>query len=100
MASGAERLLEDLQHVMTEIEDLVKESASTAGDGAGDAMHRLQSILIRTRDRFGELERMFKSDVQRGAHAADRYMHENTWKVIATAAGTAFVLGVLLGRRN
>jgi ElaB/YqjD/DUF883 family membrane-anchored ribosome-binding protein len=100
MVGGVEQLLEDLQHVMTEIEGLVKETAATAGDGAGDAVQGLEAILTRSRRRLRKLEKEVRHDVGQRVHSADRYVRENTWRSLAMAAGAAFVVGVLLGRRD
>jgi len=100
MASSVERVLKDLQGVVVEIEGLAKETAAAAGDGASGATQGLQAILIRARGRLADLEKTVKHDLKRSARAADRYVHDNAWKSLATAAAAALLMGVLLGRRG
>ena len=100
MTSSVERVFEDLQQVMAELEGLVKETVTVAGDGASGATQGLQAILTRTRNRYSDLEKAVKHDVRRGARAADRYVHDNAWMSLATATAAGFLLGVLLGRRG
>ena len=100
MAGSVERVLKDLHEVIVEIEGLVKETTAAAGDGASGATQGLQAILTRTRARLADLEKTVKHDVQRSARAADRYVHDNAWKSLATAAAAALLMGVLLGRRR
>jgi ElaB/YqjD/DUF883 family membrane-anchored ribosome-binding protein len=96
----AERLLDDLRRVMTEIETLVADAAGQAGDSASVVEQGLQTRLRHVRGRLGDLEKTIKRDVQQGARAADQYVRENAWTSVAGAAAVAFVLGVLVGRRT
>lgn len=100
MVSSGERILEDLQQVIAEIEDLVKETAAAAGDGVNDATKGMQKRLARMRRQYGDLEKTVRHDVRRGVRVADRYVHDNAWSSIAAVGLAAFTLGFLLGRRD
>jgi ElaB/YqjD/DUF883 family membrane-anchored ribosome-binding protein len=51
------------------------------------------------RERLGEFEGEIRARAQEAARTTDRYVHENPWGAIGIAAGVAFMLGLLSGRR-
>lgn len=71
MASNTERVLEDLQRVLGELESMMSDAVETAG-----------------------------KDVRRGMRRADRYVRHNAWESVAAVAAVAFIAGLLLGRRD
>lgn len=100
MASGTQGICDDLQELVVELEQLMKATATAAGDRAGEAVEDLQERLARARARVNELGKTFERDVKRGARTADRYARDNTWASIGAVAVAAFLVGVLLRRRD
>ena len=100
MATGIEQLRQDVQRVVEEIENLAKEATAAVGDGGDQGTQRLKTMVMRARERFGDLEKRIAGDVTRAGQATDQYVRNNAWTSIATAAGVAFLLGIVLGRRD
>jgi ElaB/YqjD/DUF883 family membrane-anchored ribosome-binding protein len=100
MATGTERVLDELQHVAAELEGLLKGAADAAGESAGDAAHALNDRLARARDRLSDAEKTAKQNVERGLRTANRYVRHNAWESLGAAAALAFLAGFLLGRRD
>ena len=99
MSSGTQRMLNDLRQVIADIEALVGETTESTENGTNDAQG-LRATLAHVRDRFGGLEKTIEQDIRRRAQVADQYVRDNAWTSLAGAAVTAFVLGVLVGRRT
>lgn len=100
MATSTESVLEDLQRVVAELEGLVKSAAEAAGECAGDAAEGLKERIEDARDRLSDIENAARKNVKRGVRAADRYVRDNTWESLGTAAAIAFLAGFLVGRRD
>lgn len=97
--SHAEKLMDDVRQVIAEVEELLRATAGQTGERIGEARSRAEKTLHRARDRLADLE---GEAVDRARHAvkdADRYVRDNPWQSIGIAAGIAFVVGVLVGRR-
>jgi ElaB/YqjD/DUF883 family membrane-anchored ribosome-binding protein len=100
MATGTDRIHDKLQHVVAELEGLVKSVAGAAGESAGDATRALTDKLARTRDRLSNVEQTTRQNVRHGLRAADRYVHHNAWESLGAAAALAFLAGFFVGRRD
>jgi ElaB/YqjD/DUF883 family membrane-anchored ribosome-binding protein len=100
MSMGSARVLDELQKIMSELEQLVKATLSGAGEQADEAARGLRDGINRARDRLAAFERAFGREFKHGVRTADRYAHDNTWVAIGIAAGAAFLLGVLVARRD
>jgi ElaB/YqjD/DUF883 family membrane-anchored ribosome-binding protein len=100
MASSTERVLEDLQRVVGELEGLVKGAAESAGECAGDAAEGLKEGIEDARERLSDIEDAARKNLKRGLRVADRYVRDNTWESLGTAAAIAFLAGFLVGRRD
>lgn len=100
MSSNTERTLNDLNRLIGDLESLVKGAAGAAAEGAGEAREKLSAGLADARERLEAAEDQVREGVKQGARRADRYVRENPWPAIGIAAAAAFLLGVLLSRRN
>jgi ElaB/YqjD/DUF883 family membrane-anchored ribosome-binding protein len=45
------------------------------------------------------MEQHLAARAREAAKATNRYVHENPWPSLGVAAGAAFILGLLIGRR-
>jgi ElaB/YqjD/DUF883 family membrane-anchored ribosome-binding protein len=100
MSSNTERTLNDLNRLIGDLESLLKGAAGAAAEHAGEAGEKLSAGLAEARERLEAVEDKVRDGVQQGARRADRYVRDNPWPAIGIAAGAAFLLGVLLSRRN
>lgn len=98
-AASTDKLIADLKVVASDAEDLLRLTAGQAGDKLADARSRLGESVATARAALGEFE---QEVIQRGkaaAAATDDYVHENPWRAVGAAAGVAFLLGLVIGRR-
>lgn len=93
------QLMEDLRVVVEDAEALLKATAGQAGEKVDQARQRAQQSLRAARARLADIEGEVALRAREAARHTDRYVHENPWGAIGIAAGVAFILGLLAGRR-
>jgi len=96
----SERALDDLQKIMSELEELVKVTLSGAGEQADEAARRLSDGINRACDQLAAFEQSCGREFKHGVRTADRYVHDTIWVAIGIAAGAGFLLGMLVARRD
>jgi ElaB/YqjD/DUF883 family membrane-anchored ribosome-binding protein len=96
---GAERLMADLQAVVRDTEDLLKATAGDASERAAKARAHAEESLRKARVRMNEMEQHLAARAREAAQKTNAYVHENPWPSIGVAAGVAFLVGLLIGRR-
>jgi ElaB/YqjD/DUF883 family membrane-anchored ribosome-binding protein len=95
-----DKLVRELQSLMTDFEALAKSALSAAGEQAGNAAEELGQGLARARERLTEFERDAVHGVRHGARKTDGYVRDRPWMAIGIAAAAAFLLGVVAARRG
>jgi ElaB/YqjD/DUF883 family membrane-anchored ribosome-binding protein len=98
--SGTEKFFSDLKLVIESAEQLLHSTAEEASEHVTEARDKARDKLRAARERIGEMEEDLVGEARAKAKAADGYVHENPWRTIGVAAGLAFALGVLMGRRR
>lgn len=94
-----DKLVSDLKVVVSDAEELLKLTAGQAGDKLGDVRVRLGERLAIAKERLIEAEAAVVEKTKMAAHATDDYVHAHPWQSVGVAAGVAFLLGLLAGRR-
>ena len=94
-----ERLVADLKSVVQEAEDLLKATASDAGDGAAEMRSRIRASLERAKDNLLEIEEAAVERARAAGRATDNYVHENPWQSMGAAAAVGLLVGMLIARR-
>lgn len=95
----ADKLMQDLRAVIEDAEALLKATAGQAGEKVDAARSRAEDSLRQAKMRLQDMGLDIEKRARAGAAAADNYVHEKPWHVIGAAAGLAFLIGYLLGRR-
>ncbi len=94
-----DKLVADLKVVVADAEELLRATASQAGEKAAAARERIQASLATAKVKLGEAERAAVAKAKEAAKATDEYVHDNPWQAVGIAAGIGFLLGLLIGRR-
>ena len=94
-----EKLVADLKVVVADAEELLRATASQAGEKVSAARERIQASLATAKVKLTEAERALLERTKLAARAADDYVHENPWQAVGIAAAAGLVLGVLISRR-
>ena len=94
-----DKLVQDLRVVVTDAEELLRATASQAGEKVAAVRERVQDSLHRAKIKLAEAEDILIDRGKQAARVTDEYVHDNPWKAVGIAAGIGFVIGLLIGRR-
>lgn len=94
-----DKLVADLRVVVADAEELLRATASQAGEKVSAARERIQASLASAKIKLSEAERAALEKAKVAAQAADDYVQDNPWRAVGIAAGIGLVLGLLIGRR-
>lgn len=93
-----EKLMQDLQLVVSDAEELLRATAGQAGEKVNIARERIQESLGAAKERLAETQEAMLEKTRQAAHATDEYVHENPWRAVGIAAGVGLVVGMLISR--
>lgn len=93
-----EKLIQDLQVVVADAEELLKLTASQAGEKVGVVRERIQDSLTAARARLAVAEDAMLERTKEAARATDEYVQDNPWRAVGIAAGVGLVIGMLISR--
>ena len=94
-----DKLVADLKVVVADAEELLRATASQAGEKVVAARERIQASLATAKVKLAEAERVALEQAKKAAKATDEYVHEHPWHAVGIAAGIGFILGLLISRR-
>jgi len=94
-----DKLVADLKVVVADAEELLRATASQAGEKVSAARERIQASLATAKVKLTEAEEALLEKSKEAAKAADEYVRENPWQAVGVAAAAGLVLGVLISRR-
>lgn len=97
--ASTDKLMQDLRTVVEDAEALLKATAGQAGEKIDHARARAEESLRRAKTRLQEAGVEVEARARAAARAADDYVHDRPWQSIGVAAGIAFLVGYLIGRR-
>ena len=94
-----DKLVQDMKVVIADAEELLRATASQAGEKIGVARERIQDSLHEAKVKLAEAEALLTEHATQAARYTDEYVHENPWRSIGIAAGIGLLLGLLMTRR-
>jgi len=94
-----DKLVQDLRIVISDAEDLLRATASQAGEKAAAAREKIQDSLHRAKVKLAQAEDIMIDNARQAARATDEYVHDNPWRAVGIAAGVGLLIGLLIGRR-
>ena len=95
-----ERLVADLKHVMTDVDDLLRATGGPAGDQADELRDRLQARVRQAQRTLSDLEGDVLEQARAAAKVADDYVRDHRWVAVGAAAGVGLLVGLLLQHRR
>lgn len=98
-AAQRDKLINDLRTVITDAEELIKLSASEAGESAAELRASVRERLLKAHHALGDLQDSAMAKARAAGSAADDYVHDKPWQSVGIAAGVGLVVGLLIGRR-
>ena len=97
--ASKDKLVADLKVVVSDAEELLRATASQAGEKAAAARERIQASLASAKIKLVDAERVLVDKTKEAAKATDEYVRQNPWAAVGIAAAVGLVLGVLISRR-
>ena len=94
-----ERLTADVNAVLLDAEELLKQAGRATGEEAKELRSRAQAALVRAKDSLIEFEQRAVAQTKAAAQATDSWVHEHPWTAIGVAAGLAFLVGLAVNRK-
>jgi len=94
-----DKLVQDFRAVVADAEELLKATASQAGEKVAVARERIQDSLHNAKVKLAAAEDVIVQRGKEAARATDDYVRENPWQAVGVAAGIGLVIGLLIGRR-
>ena len=94
-----DKLVADLKVVVADAEELLRATASQAGEKVSAARERIQASLASAKVKLTEAERVLLEKTKQAAKVTDEYVHDNPWQAVGIAAMAGLVLGILISRR-
>jgi ElaB/YqjD/DUF883 family membrane-anchored ribosome-binding protein len=94
-----DKLMADLRTVVADAEDLLRATASQAGDKVADLRGKMQDHLANAKASLAEAQTVVVEKAKAVGHATDDYVQDNPWRSVGIAAGVGFIVGLLIGRR-
>ena len=96
---STDKIVQNFRSVVADAEELLKATASQAGEKVAVARERIQDSLHQAKVKLAEAEDIIVQRSKQAARATDDYVHENPWQAVGVAAGVGLVIGLLIGRR-
>jgi ElaB/YqjD/DUF883 family membrane-anchored ribosome-binding protein len=94
-----DKLVQDFRIVVADAEELLKATASQAGEKVAVARERIQDSLHNAKVKLAEAEDVIVQKGKLAARATDEYVQENPWRAVGIGAGVGLIIGLLIGRR-
>ena len=93
------KALTEAEGDMVRAEEILRVTASQAGEKAVELRARIQDRLRDAKVRLQDAEAALVDKTKAAARATDDFVHENPWQAVGVAAALGLALGVLIGRR-
>jgi ElaB/YqjD/DUF883 family membrane-anchored ribosome-binding protein len=91
-----DRLISDLKTLVNDAEELLRATASQAGEKIAVARQKIEQSLIEGKKAVADAEVTLVRKSKECAEIADDYVRENPWSAIGIAAGVGVALGLLI----
>ena len=94
-----DKFVSDMNTVMADAEELLRATASAAGEKVSAARVKMEDSLRTARVKVAEAQEVVVDKAKAAAQATDDYVHAHPWKAVGTAAAVGVIIGMLIARR-
>ena len=94
-----DKLVQDFKLVIADAEELLRATASQAGEKVAAARERIQDRLHTAKIKLAAAEEAVLIRTREAAKATDEFVHDKPWYAVGIAAGVGLIVGMLIGRR-
>jgi len=92
-----EKLLQDLNAVVAETEQLLRDTAAVGGEKVATWRSGVEQNLKSAKAKLGDLEHAAVEKAKATVQATDHYVHEKPWQAIGVTAGVGVLVGLAVG---
>jgi ElaB/YqjD/DUF883 family membrane-anchored ribosome-binding protein len=92
-----DKLLQDLNAVVAETEQLLRDTAGAGGDKVASWRADVERSLLASRERLARLQHTAAERARATAQATDQYVHDKPWQAIGITAGVGVLVGLAVG---
>ncbi|MCC6531003.1 MAG: DUF883 domain-containing protein [Burkholderiales bacterium] len=97
--ASKEKLVQDFKLVIADAEELLRATASQAGEKVNAARERIQDRIHSAKIKLAEAEEALLIRTREAARVTDEFVHDKPWYAVGIAAGAGLIVGLLIGRR-
>ena len=94
-----DKLVSDLKVVIADAEELLRATASTAGEKVSAARAKMEDSVRAAKVKVSQAQDVMVDRAKAAAEATDDYVHAHPWKAVGFAAAIGVILGMLISRR-
>jgi len=94
-----DKLVADLKVVIADAEELLRATASTAGEKVSAARAKMEESVRAAKVKVAQAQDVMVDRAKVAAQATDDYVHAHPWKAVGFAAAIGVILGMLISRR-
>ena len=93
------KLHDDVQTVLTDARELMRQAGGEAGQSYKDARKRLEGSVEAAALQLTAFKESALETVREAGDSADTYVRQHPWEAIGIGAGLGLLLGILIARR-
>jgi ElaB/YqjD/DUF883 family membrane-anchored ribosome-binding protein len=97
--ANTDKLIADMKVVVADAEDLLRATASQAGEKVTELRGKIQDHLATARASLADAQVAVVDRAKQAGRVADDYVQANPWRSVGVAAGVGLLVGLLIGRR-
>jgi ElaB/YqjD/DUF883 family membrane-anchored ribosome-binding protein len=97
--TSRDRLVNDLKTLVSDAEELLKATASQAGEKISAARQKIEQSLVEGKKALADAESTLRKKSKECAEIADDYVRENPWGAVGIAAAVGLAVGLLIRGR-
>ena len=94
--AAATEVNHEFNNFVSDIENLIKETASLTGDELAQAKIKINQRIASAKQSISSVSSTVAEQARKTASATNEYVHEKPWAAIGTGAVVSFALGLLL----
>ncbi|NMM26565.1 MAG: DUF883 domain-containing protein [Glaciimonas sp.] len=96
---GRDRIMGELKSVITDAEELMKNTEQQVGEGFKVARAKFESTLRSAKSELLHLEETIVERTKDVIHTTDEYVQDHPWKSVGLGACVGLIIGLLIGRK-
>jgi ElaB/YqjD/DUF883 family membrane-anchored ribosome-binding protein len=98
LSLGRQKIVEDLNVLLTDSEELLRLVAAVPGEGVDALRERLRAHVESLRAALADAQTVAQRGYRSATVQTERYVRRKPWQALGMAAGVGFLLGVLATR--